>query len=216
MRSPTVFAAILLSGTSTAFPAHSCSMTAGYKVPTTLELAASAESIVLARVGDALPAEEGDIFGKLTLTPETLVYGGALPEKLTLDGYLNGGRLIATNSDPNELSRANPDAFWGGCNRYVFRKGMLLLLFLARQKDGSLAIRNDSFARTLEDVPDESAPWVRAVRFYAEISRYPKDVRRRKMSAEHDRLQGTGDSVDALLAMDIERQISGKRTQNYD
>ena len=98
----------------------------------------------------------------------------------------------------------------------MFRKGMLLLLFLEREKDGSLGIISWPFARTLEDVPDESAPWVRAVRFYASIARDPKDVRKQKMATERDRLLATRDPVDALLAKDIAREMKGKRTQNYD
>jgi hypothetical protein len=216
MKKRAILTSAFLAAVLGASPAHSCSVVAGYKVPTALELAASAEAIVLARVGDAHPGKDKYSMGSVQIVPETLLYGSTLPKELALEGSLDSDRARATDSDPNELAQANPDAFWGGCNRYVFRKGMLLLLFLEREKDGSLGIISWPFARTLEDVPDESAPWVRAVRFYASIARDPKDVRKQKMATERDRLLATRDPVDALLAKDIAREMKGKRTQNYD
>ena len=55
-----------------------------------------------------------------------------MPARLQIFGHLGTDRFQATPSDPNELHKANPDAFMGGCNRYVFKRGMLLLLLALR------------------------------------------------------------------------------------
>ncbi|UKK84958.1 hypothetical protein L7H23_02300 [Sphingopyxis sp. BSN-002] len=212
----------LLGTALTAPVAQACSVIPGYKVPTALELAASSEAIVLARVGKAIAGNEDDFMGAFEIVPETLIYGTTLPGPLTMQGSIAvNGRLGGTNipvtpSDPDELAKANPDAFSGACNRYVFNEGMLLLLFLKRGDDGKPQVISYPFARTKEDVADANAPWVRAVRFYSSVAHDPKEVRKQKMLAERDRLIATGDPIDALLAKDIERQIKGKRTQNFD
>lgn len=222
MKRQAILAFVLLGGIAAAPLAHACSVVPGYKVPIALELAASSDAIVLARVGKALPEKEDDFMGSIEVVPETLIYGSTLPETLTMPGYvvMNGHigdtRVPVTPSDPDELAQANPDAFSGACNRYAFDEGMLLLLFLERGKDGKLQVMSNAFARTMEDVADANAPWARAVRFYASVARDPKDVRKQKMLAERDRLIATGDRIDALLAKDIERQLKARRTQNFD
>lgn len=222
MKRHAISALVLLSAALAASPAHACSVVAGYKVPTALELAASAEVILLARVGDPLPERDDEHMGELRLLPETLIHGSALPQELTMPGYVVvDGRVgedpvSVTKSNPQELAAANPDAFDGACNRYAFEKGMLLLLFLERGEDGELQVMSDAFARTMEDVPDADAPWVRAVRFYASVAHDSKLVRKEKMEAERDRLLATGDRIDALIAADIERQMRGKRTRDQD
>lgn len=222
MKRHAISALVLLSAALAASPAHACSVVAGYKVPTALELAASAEVILLARVGDPLPEQDDEHMGELRLLPETLIQGSALPQELTMPGYVVvDGRVgedpvSVTKSNPQELAAANPDAFDGACNRYAFEKGMLLLLFLERGEDGELQVMSDAFARTMEDVPDADTPWVRAVRFYASVAHDSKLVRKEKMEAERDRLLATGDRIDALIAADIERQMRGKRTRDQD
>jgi hypothetical protein len=222
MKRQAISALALLGSTLAAPVAHACSVVAGYKVPTALELAASSEAIILARIGSALPEEKDDFMGSIEVVPETLIHGTALPETLTIHGYVavrgyvRDKQVPVTPSNPEELAQANPDAFSGACNRYIFDKGMLLLLFLKRGDDGKLQIMSAPFARTMEDVADENAPWVRAVRFYASVARDPTDVRKQKLRAERDRLTATGDRIDALLAKDMERQLKGKRTQNFD
>lgn len=197
-------------------PATACSMIEGYKVPTTLELVEQADAIVLARVGDEIPTKEEHGFGELVLEPEVLVAGDSLPTELRIRGYHATDRFQPTPSNPKELAEANPDAFAGACNRYVFNRGMLLLLFLERGEVGQMDVINASFARTLEDVPNADSLWVRAVRYYADIARLPRGERKQAMKAEVERLRSTGNSDDALLAADIQRQIKRKRTQNYD
>jgi hypothetical protein len=210
------FAAILLVATLAASPAAACSMAANYEVPTTLELVAGSDSIVLARVDRSVGDGSGPDQTSVELIPEQLVAGTEMPARLQIFGHLGTERFRATPSDPNELHKANPDAYSGACNRYVFRRGMLLLLFLRKMPDGSFRIISSAFARTLEDVPDADAPWVRAVRYYAGVARLPKKERKAVMQAERARLEATGDPVDALIAKDIGRQIGGKRGQNFD
>lgn len=197
-------------------PATACSMVDGYQVPTTLELVEQAEAIVLARVGDEIPTKEEYGLGEIELRPEVLIAGSTMPSEIRIRGYHGKGRLQPTPSDPNELSKANPDAFWGGCNRYVFNRGMLLLLFLKRDEAGRMNVIDASFARTLEDVPNAESLWVRAVRYYATVAPLPRDARKAAMKAEIARLRATGNKDDALLAADIDRQVRRKRTQNYD
>ncbi len=196
--------------------AQACSVVPGYRVPTTLELTAQADAIILARVGEHIPGADSYDLGHLVLEPETLVAGDTLPTNLTLSGYHSNEQWRARSSNPNDLRNANPDAFAGGCNRYVFDRGMLLLLFVTRDADGRWAIISAPFARTLEDVPNGDALWVRAVRYYATVARLPRSERNALMRAEQLRLMATGDPQDALLATDIRRQINGRRTQNYD
>ncbi len=209
-------AVTLLSATLAASPATACSMAANYEVPTTLELVAGSDSIVLARVGRSIGDGSGPDQTSVELIPELLVAGTEMPARLQIFGHLGTDRFQATPSDPNELHKANPDAFTGACNRYIFKRGMLLLLFLRKMPDGSFRIISSAFARTLEDVPDANAPWVRAVRYYDGVARLSKKERKALMQAERDRLEATGDPIDALLAKDIGRQISGKRGQNFD
>lgn len=209
-------AAVLLMATLAASPAAACTMAANYEVPTTLELVAGSDSIVLARVGRSIGDGSSPDQTSVELIPELLVAGTEMPARLQIFGHLGTERFQATPSDPNELHKANSDAFSGGCNRYIFRRGMLLLLFLRKMPDGSFRIISSAFARTLEDVPDADAPWVRAVRYYNSVARLPKKERKALMQAERERLEATGDRVDALIAKDIGRQISGKRGQNFD
>lgn len=209
----TTFALFLLAAPPAA---DACSMAEGYKVPTTLELVQRSDAIVLARVGDAIPATDKFGLGQLILKPEALIAGSALPGELRITGYHGDDQMRAIPSDPFELARANPGAFTGGCNRYVFNRGMLLLLFLKHSETGQVEVIDASFARTLEDVPNADSLWVRAVRYYAGVARLPAAERKKAMTAEANRLRATGSRDDALLAADIARQIKRKRTQNYD
>ena len=215
MRSSAVIVAIALA---VAFPTlgEACSMAEGYKVPTTLELVQKSRAIVLARVTGRIQPKEDFDRGEIILTPELLVAGTTIPGELRNRRLLWKDGRRPTRSDPKELARANPDAFSGGCNRYVFDQGMLLLIFVDQKPDGSHNVIDASFARTLEDVPDANALWVRAVRYYAGVVRLPKSAQKAAMQAEVARLRATGVADDELLAADIARQIKRKRTQNYD
>lgn len=191
-------------------------MVRGYQVPTTLELAERADAIILARVTKEIPNKEEEWKGQLSLLPETLIAGESLPTEIRIEGSFGDDRHQPTTSDPNELATANPDAFAGACNRYIFNRGMLLLLFLKKDSRGQLQVIDSAFARTLEDVPNAESLWVRAVRYYAMVVKLPTNARREAMNAERNRLRGTGNRQDAILAADIDRQMRKKRMQNFD
>lgn len=191
-------------------------MAPGYRVPTALELAVKAEAIVIGTVEGE--ERQGDSSGDTTLRirPDRLLKGAALPETVRMQGYLATRDMPATRSDPRELFRVNPDALSGGCNRYVFARGMRLVLFLVRDKDGALSPWLPSFARAAEDVPSDDALWVRAVRLYAEASAVPAKQRRAWLGARRAELLARGDAESVLLAEDITRQISKKRLPPMD
>lgn len=200
-----------------AFPTASIACSVGsYQVPTALELAERADAIVLARVDREIPNTEDERNGQLSLLPETLIAGEILPAEIRIGGSFGSDRHQPTKSDPNELAKANPDAFDGACNRYMFDGGMLLLLFLEKDPAGAFQVINSAFARTLEDVPNADSLWVRAVRYYAGVAKLPANARRGAMKAERDRLRSTRKPDDTILAADIDRQLRKKRTQNFD
>ena len=197
-------------------PAFGCSVSGEYKVPTSMELAADSDAIVLARVSGHIPGETDHDLGEVVLKPELLLAGRSMPTELRIRGYVDDESPYLVASKANELAQANPQAFMGGCNRYVFGRNMLLLLFLKIDRAGKLDVYSPPFSRTLEDVADADALWVRAVRYYLEVARLPANQRKAAMKAEAARLLSTGNPSDALLAKDIQRQIKGKRTPNYD
>lgn len=192
---------------SVAMPAVACSVAPGYRVPTTLELAEQAEVIVLARVegGTSVGRDED---GKVTLASLLLLKGDTLPERFEMPGWLATSRVRATRSDPDELARVNPDALTGGCNRYIFARGMMLVLFLTRE-GGVLRPLDMPFARTAEDVPSFDARWVKAVREYVAIAALPRESRKERLVARRDALSRSTDGDSRAIAADMTRQLSG-------
>lgn len=209
---PAVFVALMMVPFTLA---QACTLSPDYRVPTTMQLVRSADAIVLARVRDFDVSPVGQsLIPETVLDVENVIAGSDAPNQVRVRGGMpdessrvrRGER--ARHSDPEELVHVNPDASFGYCNRYIFERGMLLLLFLDRGEDGSYSVINFPYARTLEDVPDANALWVRAVRFYASVAPLGRHQRRRAMERERDRLQATGDRLDAILARDIDRQLS--------
>lgn len=197
--------------------ALACSMVPGYKVPTNLELAAAADTIVVARLTSEKAGPnfwEGSVFA----TPEVLLKGGNLPTIVEIVGarFSNGGRN-PTRSNPRELREANPDALMGGCVRYIFAKDMKLVLFLKRNDYGEMVPYRSSFSRDSEDVPDENALWVKAVREYANISTFPKKEWKTRLLSRIAELRSNKDDLDSMaIAKDMEIEIKGKRLLPYD
>lgn len=197
--------------------ASACSVVPGYRTPTTMELVQQSDAIVLARVGDGtimqIPIVDQ---ATLTLTVETVIAGDSAPATLTMEGYLSGPDWPVTPSDPDALDDISQQEYVGGCIRMLFARGALLLLFLERSDSGAYEIISQPFARTQEDVADEHALWVRAVRYYASVAALPEQERRVALRAERERLRATGDRLDALLADDIGRQLSGGCTADHN
>lgn len=186
-------------------PAFACSVVSGYEVPTTLELVEMSNAIVLARVDGEVAGKQG-WQSEIVLKPEVQIFGTSMPKELSGFGYLERGRARVTPSDPTNIRDANPDAFSGGCNRYVFRQDMLLLLFLKKQGN-DYDIISAPFARTLEDVPDANALWVRAVKLYVSVAGKAKGEQEALLMQERNKLLKTGSADDKKLAEDIKRQL---------
>jgi len=200
-----------------AAPAAACSVGPGYRVPTNLELAARADLILLGTAEEEVPAAGDAHIGEVVVRPTLLLKGDALPAELRIHGYLSDDPRLVAPSNPRELYAPNPGALMGGCTRYIFRRGMLLLLFLERDGEGRLRLAPHPFARSAEDVPSPEAPWVRAVRLYVEIAALPEAERRAALAVRRDALRAaSGDADAALLAEDIDRQIRRRRIPPYD
>lgn len=206
-----------------AAPAAACSVVSSYRVPTNLELVERADTIVLATVerDDPTPTNGQDMPPSmrmgLIVRPTVLLKGPALPGELRLRAYLSDDPRMVVASNPRELLNPNPGALIGGCTRYTFRQGMQLVLFLERDPQGQLQMASYPFARSAEDVPSPDAPWVKAVRLYVEIAALPEGQRRAALTARRDALRAqTADPDAALLAEDVDRQLSRRRIPPYD
>jgi hypothetical protein len=211
---------LAVAAVSTATPSNACSMMPGYKVPTNLELAAAADTIVVTVVtGERAGSDRWS--GTLLTHPITLLKGASLPDLVEVTGATiandpNMARMVVPSA-PRELRAPNPGAMIGGCVRYIFSKGMKLVLFLKRDEAGKLIPFRSSFSRDAEDVVDENALWVKAVREYAAISLTPKSQWKSELRKRTVALGATASDVDAqAIAKDMEIELSGKRRPAYD
>ncbi|MBX3594003.1 hypothetical protein [Sphingomonas sp.] len=207
MRRSFLFAAALLMG-ATVLPAAACSVVPGYRIPTTLQLVEQADLIVLARVEDGRGGTDDD--PELKLVPILTLKGVNPPPKLDMAGALETGNMRATPSDPTEIVRANPDAYTGACNRYVFRRGATLLLFFRREGQGYVQI-SQPFARTAEDVTGIDSLWVRVVREYIAIDEFPPALRRARLAARRDLLRTKADPESRAIAADMDATLNTVR-----
>lgn len=200
-------AAALLAASA---PALACSVTPGYRVPNSFQLAEAADLIVVARV-EGQRAGTRSHESKVVLKPVGVLKGVPPVRPLTLDGLLERTRVAgtvlprATRSDPAELAEPNPDALMGGCTRYIFARGMTLVLFYKRGSR-TLDFMSYPFARVSEDVPSTSSRWVQAVREYVAIAKLPRAARREAMRRRAGLLaRGTGDQ--RAIAADMRRLL---------
>jgi hypothetical protein len=195
----------------TAAPALACSIVPSYRVPTSLELAERADTILVGTVvGERKDANGSG--GVVLVRPTLLLKGSELPQQVEIWGWLMQAGELMTRSDPGELRRPNPDALRGGCVRYVFAKGMKLLLFFER-KAGKLVFASYPFARVSEDVPSDDSRWVQAVRTYVAVAALPEGERRSALIAKRDALRARPEDVDAAaIADDIDRELAAERT----
>ncbi len=178
--------------------------------PTNLELAAVADTIVIAQVDGERKGK--DIFDTSVLaTPVTLLKGSTLPPRIELSSsYLSDGEMMF-RSDPRELRRPNPGALIGGCVRYIFPSDARLLLFLKRDDTGKLVPYRASFSRDAEDVGGTDALWVKAVREYVAIARLPVAERPGAMRRRIAGLRMAGGADADAIAADMAIELSGKR-----
>lgn len=218
MRAFPVAAAILFAWLlAAAGPAAACSVVSSYRVPTALELAERADLILLGRAEGEAPPLGDDHMGEVVIRPIELLKGPSLPSEVRIRGYLSDDPRLVAASNPRDLFNPNPGALIGGCTRYIFQRGMLLLVFLERNDEGRLQLAPHPFARSAEDVPSADAPWVKAIRLYVEIASLPAAERRAALIARRDALRAqAGDPDAALLAEDVDRQIRRRRIPPRD
>jgi hypothetical protein len=202
-------AVVLVAG---AAPALACTVGGDYRTPTNLDLAVAAEVIVIATVaGERAAGEFGP--GAVFVVPTSVIKGPRLPAMLeipdaTLDDKL---RRPATRSDPRELRKPNPDAMAGGCVRLSFTRGMKLVLFLKRDRDGVLQPYRSAFSRDAEDVSGDGALWVRAVQEYAAISFLPRYAYKRALKRRIAALRAAADQDSIAIADDLAIELAGRR-----
>jgi hypothetical protein len=197
--------------------AHACSPVLGYRVPTNLELTELADVILVGVAEKHTPSTEEHDLGEIVIRSVDVLKGGLPSGEVRIRGMLTEEPRFVIASNPKELYEPNPGTLIGGCTRYAFKRGMLLVLFLKRGTDGKLHLASYPFARSAEDVPSPDAPWVKAVRLYAEIAALPRDQRKAALKARRDALLVQADDPDAaLLAKDISRQLSRKRIPPFD
>lgn len=194
--------------------AHACSVAPGYRVPTTLELVEQADAIVVAQAWDPKESKDGErqlAFKSVVTLKEPPGWGYCLDRIIAWAvGMLATKAHPATPSDPDELVRANPEAYAGGCTRSTFDPDTWVVLFLKREGD-SYRVMSHPFARTAEDTALPDSRWLKAVREYIAIAALPPEMRRARMQVRRDLLKARGDADSLAIAADIERELSGPR-----
>jgi len=192
-------------------PAAACTPAPDYRVPTNLELAAEADSIVLAQVIAGQLDEGGDPFASTVTIRPLEALKGPLPEgDVVLEGMMlsrDAGPELGMLSNPSEFERAHPVSYVGGCIRYVFPLGTTALFFLERQ-GGEWVPAGGPFSRWAEDVGGPQAPWVQLVRLYLGALDQPAAERAAWLEARREALRARADDpVAQLMAADIARQL---------
>lgn len=191
-------------------PAQACSLAAGFRPTSNLELVEQAETIVLARVTGGAVDERRPEESTITIRPLAALKG-ELPEgDIALRGlYLAEGRLARYGglSDPFEFAAPHPDD--SACIRVVFPLGTTAVFFLRVDHEGMWAPAAPPLSRWAEDVPDADAPWVQLVRLYAIAAGLPAADRAPFLADEREALLArSGEPLAQLMAADIARQLA--------
>ena len=194
--------------------AAACSPGPGFRVPTNLELAGHAETIVLARVTGQHVDEQGRPTA-VVITPLAAIKGEPPQGDIALAGMSLADGARGVRSQPLEFEKPHPDAYSGACIRTVFAPGATALFFLRTDHEGMWAPAGTAFSRWAEDVADEQAPWVQLARLYTVAAALPEEDRVPFLQDEREALlvratqaDGTG-ALARLMADDIARQIAG-------
>lgn len=199
-------------------PAAACTPAPGYHVPTNLELAADAQTIVLAKVVAGALDPGGDPFASaITLHPLETLKGSLPAGDLPLYGMMlsrDADPELGMVSDPHEFERAHPVSYIGACVRFIFPLDTVALFFLRQDGAGRWVPAGGAFSRWAEDVPQEvpgpDAPWVALARLYARAAALPADERKALLESERSTLLQRADDRDAqLMAADVARQLAG-------
>jgi hypothetical protein len=200
--------------------AAACSPGADYRVPSNLELAGQAETIVLARVVAGELDEEDPAEGTVTIHPLEAIKGPLPQGDIALKGMMlaeHVGDGSDALSNPYEFQRAHPVSYWGACIRYVFPLGTTALFFLRTDHEGMWAPAGDAFSRWAEDVADANAPWVQLARLYTIAAALPEEDRAPFLEDEREALLArTGEPLARLMAGDIARQLAAPDAPQAD
>jgi hypothetical protein len=198
---------------SAAPPAAACSVERGYRVPSNLELAGQAETIVVARVVDGELDAQNPEASTVTIRPLAAVKGPLPDGDIALRGMMlsrDVGQELGMISNPYDFQRAHPVSYIGACIRYIFPLGTTALFFLRVDHEGMWAPAAPPVSRWAEDVPDGQAPWVQLTRAYAIAAALPEADRGEYLADEREALLARADDpVAQLMAADIARQIDG-------
>ena len=205
----------LLAGPGAAF---ACSVTADYRVPTNLELAAGANTIVLGQVVGAAEAqaEPGEALSEAIEVRPLAALKGLMPgETLLLPGMALAppGAPDTDAAGPVDFAAPHPEALAGSCIRRTFAPGATVLFFLARE-NGGWAPAGGPFSRWAEDVAGPDDPWVQLATLYARAARVPSAEREAllqdQLEALQARIDAEPDDDPAVLAMatDLERAMA--------
>ena len=188
-------------------PAAACSPVPGYRVPSNLDLTATADMILLAVVEGPAASDDPDA-RRVRIRPVAALKGDAADAPATLPVGLASGDF-ALLSNPYQLEQAHPLAYAGGCIRTMVPRGSRLLFFLHRQ-GGDWVPAGGPFSRWAEDVLADDAPWLRAVRFYLRVLALPEGERAAALTTRRGEWRAmTDDPVAQLLADEVGRQIAG-------
>ena len=191
--------------------ALACSVDDDYRVPTNLELAGQADTVLLAKVVGAHPPPKGRPFmGSVTIHPLAALKGELPKGDIDLPGMMPPPKpAFLILSDPYDFVRAHPLTYLGSCIRTIFPVGTTALFFLQR-RDGRWASAGGPFSRWAEDVPGADAPWVRLADLYVRAAALPEAERKALLIHERDGWRAqTTDPVAQLQAADIDRQLAG-------
>jgi hypothetical protein len=196
-----------------AAPALACTPAPGYAVPTNLELAQTADLVLLGEVaGGSSGAALEPQASRIEVRPIAALKGLTPTGNLVLTGMQlarPGDRTAAATSDPLAFGDAHPAAYTGACIRRVFPAGARVLFFLERV-DGEWAPAGGPFSRWAEDVESDTAPWVQLASFYIEAARLPEAERNALLAEQQEALAVHQDRPEAVaMATDIERSLSG-------
>jgi hypothetical protein len=197
--------------------ARACSPGPGFVVPTNLELAGHADTVVLARVVGAHRDEDGRQTAVVIRPFETIKgephQGDVALQGMTLaDGSNPRGSRV---SDPYELAKPHEQAYAGACIRTVFPLGTTALFFLRTDHEGMWAPAGTAFSRWAEDVTDPQSPWVQLTRLYTVAAALPREDRAPFLEDEREALLARAGQDDPtaplarLMADDIARQLAG-------
>lgn len=197
----TLCGVVVAIAASAATSATACSVLSDYVRPTNFELVQLADAIVVARAVGA----NGDADDYAVRFEVRQVLKGENPQTFSGDGALGA----VGPSDPNSLREAHPEAYMGPCTRATFRRGGDYVIFMERDRSGTLRPAGYPFARVNEDYGGENSLWVKTIRRYLDIQSEPDPmVELAMLRTVRDGLGQT--PADRALAADITDHLASR------